>query len=78
LSRIAECQNILNLQGQILTLQNNLPNQVNIAGILHHEKPLVDTLLPEDKETDAFLDKVHKKKFSNEIRQKNQEKKLQA
>jgi hypothetical protein len=29
----AECQNILNLQGQILVLQNNPLNQVNIAGI---------------------------------------------
>src|SRR6266498_1190264 len=28
-------QNILNLQGQILTLQNNPPNQINMAGIPH-------------------------------------------
>src|ERR1044071_7020305 len=28
-------QNILNLQGQILALQNNPPNQVNMAGIPH-------------------------------------------
>ena len=28
----AECQNILNLQGQILALQNNPPNQINMAG----------------------------------------------
>ncbi len=27
-------QNILNLQGQILALQNNPPNQINMAGIL--------------------------------------------
>jgi hypothetical protein len=32
----------------------------------------------EDKETDAFLDEVHKKKISDEIRQRNREKKLQA
>src|SRR6266496_1075920 len=44
--------------------------------VTHHEKPLMDTLLPEDKETDAFLDEVHKKKVSNEIRQRNREKKL--
>jgi hypothetical protein len=44
--------------------------------VIHHEKALVDTLLPEDKETDAFLDEVHKKKVSNEIRQRNREKKL--
>src|SRR6266542_5125764 len=29
----AEHQNILNLQGQILALQNNPPNQINMAGI---------------------------------------------
>src|SRR5256884_5980154 len=28
-------QNILNLQGQILALQNNPPNQINMAGIPH-------------------------------------------
>ncbi|POG75340.1 hypothetical protein GLOIN_2v1770198 [Rhizophagus irregularis DAOM 181602=DAOM 197198] len=44
--------------------------------VTHHKKPLVDTSLPEDKETDAFLGEVHKKKVSNEIRQRNQEKKL--
>src|SRR2546423_9870841 len=73
--------------------------------VTHHEKPLVDTSLPEkpipeglsevtisavnipvmdqchqtsleDKETDAFLDEVHKKKISNEIRQRKREKKL--
>ncbi|CAG8587450.1 13144_t:CDS:2 [Gigaspora margarita] len=30
----------------------------------------------EDKKTDSFLDEVHKKKVSNEIRQRNREKKL--
>src|SRR6266540_2205343 len=30
-----ERQNILNLQGQILALQNNPPNQINMAGIPH-------------------------------------------
>jgi hypothetical protein len=50
--------------------------------VIHHEKPLVDTSLLEevpegpDKETDAFLDKKYKKKVSNEIRQRNREKKL--
>src|SRR6266498_3601778 len=44
--------------------------------VTHHEKPLVDTLLPEDKETDAFLYEVYKKKVNNEIRQRNKEKKL--
>src|ERR1043166_8600248 len=32
----------------------------------------------EDQETNAFLDEVHKKKISDEIRQRNREKKLQA
>ena len=44
-----------------------------ISMVTHHEKPLV---LPEDKETDAFLDEEYKKKVSNEIRQRNREKKL--
>src|SRR6266540_6400761 len=44
--------------------------------VTYHEKPLVDTLLPEDKETDAFLDEMYKKKVNNEIRQRNKEKKL--
>jgi hypothetical protein len=58
---------------------NNLSNFNSVADqestVMHHEKPLVDTSLPEDKETDAFLDEVHKKKVSNEIRQRNREKK---
>ncbi|PKY35034.1 hypothetical protein RhiirB3_501000 [Rhizophagus irregularis] len=33
--------------------------------VTHHKKPLVDTSLPEDKETDAFLGEVHKKKPCN-------------
>ena len=53
---------------------NSVADQV--PTVTHHEKPLVDTLLPEDKETNAFLDEVHKKKVSNEIRQRNREKKL--
>src|SRR3954453_6877513 len=32
----------------------------------------------EDKETDAFLDEMHKKKVSDEIRQRKREKKLQG
>src|SRR3989440_160151 len=47
-----------------------------VPTVTHHEKPLVDTSLPEDKETDAFLDGEYKKKVSNEIRQRNREKKL--
>ncbi|CAB4390357.1 unnamed protein product [Rhizophagus irregularis] len=59
---------------------NSLPSFNSVADqvptVTHHEKPLVDTSLPEDKETDAFLDEEYKKKVSNEIRQRNREKKL--
>ncbi|CAB4391514.1 unnamed protein product [Rhizophagus irregularis] len=37
-----------------------------------------DQMTLEDKETNAFLDEVRKKKISDEIRQRNREKKLQA
>ena len=54
---------------------NSSPNFNSIADqvpmVTHHEKPLVDTSLPEDKKTDAFLDEEYKKKVSNEIRQRN-------
>jgi hypothetical protein len=48
--------------------------------VTQYEKlPLVtDTSLPEDKEMNAFLYEVDKKKVSNEIRQRNRKKKLQA
>ncbi|GBC35923.1 hypothetical protein GLOIN_2v1652170 [Rhizophagus irregularis DAOM 181602=DAOM 197198] len=59
---------------------NSLPSFNSVADqvptVTHHEKPLVDTSLPKDKETDAFLDEEYKKKVSNEIRQRNREKKL--
>jgi hypothetical protein len=55
---------------------NSLANQV--LTVTYHEKLLVDTSLPEDKKTDAFLDEEYKKKVSNEIRQRNRKKKLQA
>ncbi|CAB4419626.1 unnamed protein product [Rhizophagus irregularis] len=59
---------------------NSLPSFNSVADqvptVTHHEKLLVDTSLPEDKETDAFLDEEYKKKVSNEIRQRNREKKL--
>src|SRR5581483_9667355 len=41
-------------------------------------KPIcTETKLLEDKEMDDFLDKVHKKRISDEIRQRNKEKKIQ-
>src|SRR5215213_1883036 len=40
----AERQNILNLQGQILALQNNPPNQINMAGIPHPWFDWVDSI----------------------------------
>ena len=42
----------------------------SIEDIFSEKAPL------EDKEMDAFLDKEYKKKVSNEIRQRNREKKL--
>ncbi|KAF0410770.1 hypothetical protein F8M41_008268 [Gigaspora margarita] len=62
---------------------NNNSSNFNLVAdqvptVTHHERPLVDTSLPEDKEMDAFLDEMHKKKVSNEIRQRNRDKKLQA
>ena len=53
---------------------NSLADQV--PTVTHHEKPLVDTSLPEDKETVAFLVEANKKIISDEIRQRNREKKL--
>ncbi|GBB89480.1 hypothetical protein RclHR1_16180006 [Rhizophagus clarus] len=44
-----------------------------VSTVTQHEKPLVDTSLPENKKIDTFLNEV-----SNEIRQKDWEKKLQA
>src|SRR4051794_39105844 len=43
-----------------------------MSEISPYEKPLVD------KETDAFLDEMHKKKVSDKIRQRKREKKLQG
>ncbi|PKC53779.1 hypothetical protein RhiirA1_478583, partial [Rhizophagus irregularis] len=40
--------------------------------VTHHKKPLVDTSLPEDKETDAFLGEVHKKKVRSQRDQRPQ------
>src|SRR2546421_3816316 len=47
-----------------------------VPTVTHHEKPLEDTLLSEDKKTDAFLVEEDKKSVSDEIRQRNREKKL--
>ncbi|GBC44748.2 hypothetical protein GLOIN_2v1882276 [Rhizophagus irregularis DAOM 181602=DAOM 197198] len=68
-------------QSLIDNFSNNTSSNFNsdadqVPTITHYEKPLVDTSLPEDRETDAFLDEMHKKKVSNEIRQRNREKKL--
>jgi hypothetical protein len=51
------------------TPNNNSSNFNLVTG--HHEKPL------EDRETDDFLNEVHKKRISDDIRQRNKEKKLQ-
>src|SRR6266498_4325429 len=77
-----EQKQILNeLRGTSHNSSNHKSSNFNLVAdqmsmVTYHEKLLVDTLLPEDKETDAFLDEVHKKKVSNKIRQRNREKKL--
>ncbi|PKY31845.1 hypothetical protein RhiirB3_490197 [Rhizophagus irregularis] len=68
-------------QSLIDNFSNNTSSNFNsdadqVPMVMHYEKPLVDTSLSKDRETDAFLDEVHKKKVSNEIRQRNREKKL--
>ncbi|GES94129.1 hypothetical protein GLOIN_2v1806926 [Rhizophagus clarus] len=58
-----------------LTANDNTPNNNSSNFNLvtsHHEKPL------EDRETDDFLNEVHKKMISDDIRQRNKEKKLQC
>jgi hypothetical protein len=40
--------------------------------VMHHKKLLVNISLPKDKEINAFLNEMHKKKISNEIRQRKQ------
>ncbi|RGB22775.1 hypothetical protein C1646_775566 [Rhizophagus diaphanus] len=65
-------------------------NYVVVDGQLQNDKKAISEVLPkisspnnnvdikssEDKKMDSFLDEVHKKKVSNEIRQRNREKKL--
>jgi hypothetical protein len=59
-----------------------LANQINISPIADQYdttksvKCFNSKSLEDDRETDAFLNEVHKKKVSNEIKQRNQEKKF--
>ncbi|RGB39468.1 hypothetical protein C1646_754416 [Rhizophagus diaphanus] len=68
-------------QSLIDNFSNNTSSNFNsdadqVPTVTHYKKPLVDTSLPEDRETNAFLDEVYKKKINNEIRQRNRKKKL--
>jgi cephalosporin hydroxylase len=42
--QVAQAQNILNLQQQILALQNNPPNMVAIQDVMHSLEPLLAQL----------------------------------
>jgi hypothetical protein len=65
--KVKQNQSLINNSSNNTSFNFNLvANQTSI--VIHHEKLLVDTLLLEDKEMDAFLNEVHKKKVSNEIR----------
>ena len=74
LTKVEQKQTLNEPRGASHNSSNNTSSNFNLVAeptVTQHEKPLVDTSLPEDKETDAFLDEMHKKKVSNEIRQRN-------
>jgi hypothetical protein len=89
LTKVEQNQSLIEPRGASHNSSNNTSSNFNLVAeptVMQHEKPLVDeemdTSLPEevpegpDKETVAFLDEKYKKKVSNEIRQRNREKKL--
>ena len=68
LTKVKQNQSLIN------NSSNNTSSNFNLIAesmIMQYKKLLIDTSLPEDKEMDAFLDEVDKKKVSNEIRQRN-------
>ena len=75
-------QNSYSIKKEILELTadtlHNIPDPVigQLINEVHSDN--TDIKSSKDKETDAFLDEVNKKKISNEIRQRNQKKKLQC
>ncbi|PKC07000.1 hypothetical protein RhiirA5_418809 [Rhizophagus irregularis] len=52
-------------------------DQANIPSVVGQYDTTESKSLEDDRETDSFLDKVHKKKASNEIRERKQKRKLQ-
>src|SRR5436305_12866317 len=83
ITKVEQKQTLNEPRGASHNSSNNNSSNFNLVAdqvptVTHHEKPLVDTSLPEDKETDAFLDGEYKKKVSDEIRQRKREKKLQG
>ncbi|GES73755.1 hypothetical protein GLOIN_2v1761214 [Rhizophagus clarus] len=78
LMKVEEKQILNELKGASHNSSNLSLSNLNLVAdqvstVTQHEKPLVDTSLPENKKIDTFLNEV-----SNEIRQKDWEKKLQA
>ncbi|GBB85757.1 hypothetical protein RclHR1_01220053 [Rhizophagus clarus] len=83
ITKVEQKQTLNDNVTKVTNSSNNSSSNFNLLAdqvptVMHHEKPLVDTSLPEDKETVAFLGEEYKKKVSNEIRQRNREKKLRA
>src|SRR6266496_6353876 len=67
ITKVEQKQTLNEPRGASHNSSNNNSSNFNLVAdqvptVTHHEKPLVDISLPEDKETDAFLDEVHKKK----------------
>src|SRR5688572_18967218 len=61
-----------NVPGSVIAQLNQCkPPQIEETTKVNHQERLL-----EDRKTDAFLDEVHKKKVSDEIRQRKREKKL--
>src|SRR2546429_7776191 len=74
ITKVEQKQTLNELRGASHNSSNNTSSNFNLVAeptVTQHEKPLVDTSLPEGKEMDAFLNEVDKKKVSNEIKQKN-------
>src|SRR3954453_7292291 len=67
-----ECQNILNLQGQILALQNNPPNQINMALPAGFVMPELSSFEQDhEKFRDDFIAYIHLAGLNDEARIRN-------
>jgi len=75
-SSIKNSNNIVHL-GKLKKMANPLNTSDSIFNSNVCKPIRTETKSLEDKETDDFLDEVHKKRVSDEIRQRNKEKKIQ-